>query len=241
MIGDFNGWNRSSHPLKPRGNSGIWEGFIPGIGQGMVYKYYVSSRYHGYRVEKADPFSFTNESPPRTASVITAPLLTEWSDQAWMAKRADKNSLRSPISIYEVHLGLWMRVPEEGNRSLYYFEIAKKLAAYVKEMGFTHVEFLPIMEHPFGGSWGYQISGYSAPTSRYGSPQDLMYLIDHLHQQGIGVILDWVPSHFTVDEHSLGYFDGTCLYEHEDPRKGFHPDWKSFIFNYSRNEVRSFL
>jgi 1,4-alpha-glucan branching enzyme len=240
VIGDFNHWSPRSHPLSPRERSGIWEGFIPGIGKGAHYKYHVVSRYHGYRVDKADPFAFCHEVPPRTASIVWD-LEYAWQDQEWLAHRRERNGLRGPMAIYEVHLGSWMRVPEEGNRSLTYREIAPRLAAYVQRTGFTHVEFLPLTEHPFFGSWGYQTTGYFAPTTRYGSPQDLMYLIDYLHQQGIGVIFDWVPSHFPNDEHGLGYFDGTHLYEHENPQQGFHPDWKSSIFNYGRDEVRSFL
>jgi 1,4-alpha-glucan branching enzyme len=240
VMGDFNGWNKSAHPLGARGSSGVWEGFVPHVGKGSVYKYHVVSRFHGYRVDKCDPYGFFNELPPRTGSVVWE-LDYEWHDRDWMDHRREHNSLRAPLSIYEVHLGSWMRVPEEHHRPLTYRELAPKLADYVADMGFTHVEFLPVMEHPFYGSWGYQITGYYAPTSRYGSPQDFMFLIDHLHQRGIGVILDWVPSHFPNDEHGLAYFDGAHLYEHADPRKGFHPDWKSLIFNYGRHEVRSFL
>jgi 1,4-alpha-glucan branching enzyme len=240
VIGDFNYWNRTSHPLQPRASSGIWQGFIPGIGPGMTYKYYIVSRHHGYRVEKADPFAFRSEVPPRTGAIVHD-LDCAWHDQDWLAKRHRANAPTAPIAIYEVHLGSWMRVPEEGGRWLSYRELAPKLAGHVRKVGFTHVELLPVMEHPFYGSWGYQITGYFAATARYGTPQDLMYLIDLLHSYGIGVILDWVPAHFPTDQHGLGYFDGTHLYEHADPRKGFHPDWDSLIFNYSRNEVRSFL
>jgi 1,4-alpha-glucan branching enzyme len=240
VIGNFNDWNKSSHQLRAKGQSGIWEGFIPGIGNGTLYKYYIVSRHRNYRVEKADPFACFSEIPPKTASIIWD-LDHNWGDRDWMEKRREKNALDAPISIYEVHLGSWRRVPEAGNRSLSYAELAPQLAEYVQQMGFTHVEFLPIMEHPFYGSWGYQTTGYFAPTSRYGTPQDFMYLVDYLHQHDIGVILDWVPSHFPNDEHGPGYFDGTHLYEHEDPRQGIHPDWNSFIFNYGRNEVRSFL
>lgn len=240
VIGDFNAWDGASHPLRPRGSSGIWEGFVPGLGQGAVYKYRVESRYNGYVVDKADPFAFRAETPPKTASIVWD-LGYEWGDGDWMAHREERNSLDAPVSIYEVHLGSWRRVPEEGNRPLTYREAAPLLTDYVKSMGFTHVEFLPLMEHPFYGSWGYQTTGYFAPTGRYGSPQDLMYLIDHLHRHGIGVVLDWVPSHFPADQHGLSYFDGTHLYEHADPRRGLHPDWMTCIFNYGRNEVRSFL
>jgi 1,4-alpha-glucan branching enzyme len=240
VIGDFNNWHNESHPLRPREQSGIWEGFIPGIEKGTIYKYHVVSRYAGYHVDKADPFAFEAEKPPRTASLVWD-LDYAWTDQKWIAQRHTPNSLRAPISVYEIHLGSWMRVPEEKNRSLTYREIAPKLAEYVTNMNFTHVEIMPVMEHPFLGSWGYQTTGYFAPTSRYGTPQDFMYLVDYLHRFGLGVILDWVPSHFPTDQHGPGYFDGTHLYEHSDPRLGFHPDWESFIFNYGRNEVRAFL
>jgi 1,4-alpha-glucan branching enzyme len=240
VTGDFNGWSQKSHPLSQRGQSGIWEGFIPGLGPGSLYKYYVASKYGDYRVDKADPFAFSYEGPPRTASIVWD-LDYAWEDGDWMAGRYRANALDGPLSIYEVHLGSWRRVPEEGNRFLTYRELAPLLAEHVQRLGFTHVEFMPVMEHPFYGSWGYQTTGYFAPTSRYGSPQDFMFLIDYLHRQGIGVILDWVPSHFPADEHGPGFFDGTHLYEHADPRRGFHPDWRSAIFNYGRNEVRSFL
>jgi 1,4-alpha-glucan branching enzyme len=240
VIGEFNNWDKSSHKLYPKGQSGIWEGFIPGVTKGELYKYYLVSHQRGYRVEKADPFAFHTEIPPKTASVAWE-LDYSWKDQAWMNKRHAHNALDAPISIYEVHVGSWQRMPEEGNRYLSYRELAPRLAEYIKQLGFTHVEFLPIMEHPFYGSWGYQFTGYFAPTSRYGTPQDFMYLVDYLHQHDIGVILDWVPSHFPNDEHGLGYFDGTHLYEHGDPRQGIHPEWNSFIFNYGRDEVRSFL
>ena len=240
VMGDFNGWDKTCHPLCSRGQSGIWDGFVPGVGKGALYKYHIVSRYRGYRVDKADPFAVYNEVPSNTSSIVWE-LDYTWGDQAWMQERHKHNALDAPIAIYEVHLGSWMRVPEEGHRPLTYRELAPKLAEYAERMGFTHVEFLPVMEHPFAGSWGYQTTGYFAPTSRYGTPQDFMYLIDYLHQHGIGVILDWVPSHFPTDEHGIGFFDGTHLYEHSDPQKGLHPDWDSFIFNYGRNEVRSFL
>ena len=241
VIGDFNGWNKGGHQLMARWDeSGIWEGFIQGIGKGAVYKYHIVSRHNNYSVDKGDPFAFYWELPPKTASVAWG-LDYEWSDSEWMSDRHKHNSLNAPFSIYEVHLGSWRRVPEENNRFLTYRELAHSLADYVRHMGFTHVELLPVMEHPFYGSWGYQTTGYFAPTSRYGTPQDLMYMIDYLHQNGIGVILDWVPSHFPSDEHGLSYFDGTYLYEHSDPKKGYHPEWNSYIFNYSRNEVRNFL
>jgi 1,4-alpha-glucan branching enzyme len=240
VMGDFNGWNKTSHMLRPRERSGIWEGFIPRVRQGDAYKYHIHSDVRWYQVDKADPFAFFQEEPPRTASVVWD-LDYSWGDQEWMAVRKRRQALDAPMAIYEVHLGSWMRVPEEGHRWLSYRELAPKLAAHVQKMGFTHVEFLPVMEHPFYGSWGYQVLGFFSPTRRYGTPQDLMYLVDYLHQHGIGVILDWVPAHFPTDEHGLGYFDGTHLYEHADPQKGYHPDWKSAIFNYGRHEVRSFL
>jgi 1,4-alpha-glucan branching enzyme len=240
VMGEFNGWNKTSHPLAPKGQSGIWEGFIPGVRKGSTYKYHIYSKYALYRADKADPFALYGEIPPLTGSVVWN-LDYTWTDQEWMASRGERNRIGAPISIYEVHLGSWMRVPGEGNRPLTYRELAGELANYLKRMGFTHVEFLPVMEHPFYGSWGYQSLGYFSPTSRYGTPQDFMYLIESLHRQGIGVILDWVPSHFPKDEHGLGFFDGTHLYEHADPRQGIHPDWDSFIFNYGRNEIRSFL
>jgi len=240
LIGNFNAWSRESHPLIPRGQTGIWEGFVPGIGKGAIYKYHILSRYGGYRADKADPFAFRAETPPNTGSVV-CDLEYQWNDGSWMGDRARRQAFDAPISIYEVHLGSWMRVPEENNRFLSYREIAPKLGEYVRRMGFTHVEFLPLMEHPFYGSWGYQTTGYFAPTSRYGTPQDFMYLIDVLHQNEIGVILDWVPSHFPSDEHGLAFFDGTHLYEHADPRQGIHPEWNSYIFNYALPEVRSFL
>ncbi len=240
VIGDFNNWDKQAHPLRPVGNSGIWSSFIGGVGQGAHYKYHIVSRHMGYRVDKTDPFAFYREVPPKTASIVWD-LAYEWNDTAWMQQRKERNALQAPMSIYEVHLGSWRRVPEAGERFLNYREIAPLLASYAEELGFTHVEFLPITEHPFYASWGYQTTGYFAPTSRYGTPQDFMYLIDYLHQRGIGVILDWVPSHFPTDEHGLAYFDGTHLYEHADPRQGYHPDWNSYIFNYGRNEVRSFL
>ena len=240
VVGDFNGWNSDSHPMTPRGSSGVWECFVRDLGKGSIYKYHLRSRFHMYQVNKADPYGFHHETPPRTGSIVWD-LDYEWNDEDWMSTRQRRNAFDAPMSVYEVHMGSWMRLPEDRNRSLSYRELASKLAAYVNELGFTHVEFMPIMEHPYFASWGYQITGYYAPTSRYGTPQDFMYLVDYLHQHNIGVILDWVPSHFPNDQHGLAYFDGTHLYEHADPRKGFHPDWKSAIFNYGRNEVRGFL
>jgi len=241
VIGDFNSWNRTSHKLMQRQDgSGIWEGFIPGINTIEKYKYHIVSRHNNYSVDKGDLYSFYWELPPNTASLVWD-LDYDWNDKKWMKDRHKHNALDAPISIYEVHPGSWRRVAEDGNRFLTYRELAHELADYVTEMGFTHVELMPVMEHPFYGSWGYQTVGYFAPTSRYGTPQDFMYLVEHLHQKGIGVILDWVPSHFPSDEHGLSYFDGTYLYEHQDPKKGFHPEWTSSIFNYGRNEVKNFL
>jgi len=240
LIGNFNGWNHESHPLQPRASSGIWEGFIPSAGKGSLYKFHIVSNHHGHRADKTDPVGILTEKPPRTASVVWD-LDYTWNDGEWLKKRAERNSLHAPMSVYEVHMGSWMRVPEEHNRPLTYREMAPRLAEYVGRLGFTHVEFLPVMEHPFYGSWGYQTTGYFAPTARYGTPQDFMYLVDFLHQHDIGVILDWVPSHFPSDGHGLAYFDGTHLFEHSDSRQGFHPDWKTHIFNYGRSEVRSFL
>lgn len=241
VVGDFNGWNPNAHPLGVRwDSSGIWEGFIPGVKNGALYKYQIVSRYRGYTVQKRDPFAFYCEVPPKTASIVWD-LKYKWDDSEWLAGRHVINALDSPISMYEVHAGSWKRKPEDNHRRLNFRELGNELANYAAEIGFTHIEFLPVMEHPFYGSWGYQTTGYFAPTSRFGAPQDLMYLIDLLHQRGIGVIFDWVPSHFPSDEHGLVYFDGTHLYEHADMRKGFHPDWSSYIFNYGRNEVRSFL
>ncbi len=240
VFGEFNNWDKHAMPLSPVASSGVWQAFVPDVPAGTPYKYYVESHDGSYRVDKADPFGFVQAQSPGNSSLV-ADLNYGWGDSAWMAARAAANSLQSPMSTYEVHLGSWRRVPEEHNRWLTYRELAAQLVPYVKEMGFTHVEFLPVMEHPFYGSWGYQTTGYFAPTSRYGSPQDLMHLIDQFHQNGIGVILDWVPSHFPQDEFSLGYFDGAHEYEPADPRRGIHPDWNSFIFDYGRNEVRSFL
>lgn len=239
VVGDFNGWDGAAHPLAPRGSSGIWEGFVRGAEVGQAYKYRVLGA-DGAEVDKADPFGRMHQVPPETASILHADDYA-WGDAGWMAARAERDALGAPMSIYEVHLGSWRRVPEEGDRHLSYRELAPLLADYAVEMGFTHVELLPVMEHPFYGSWGYQVTGYFAPTSRYGSPEDLKFLIDTLHGRGVGVILDWVPSHFPTDAHALARFDGTHLYEHADPRKGFHPDWKSAIFNYDRHEVRAFL
>jgi 1,4-alpha-glucan branching enzyme len=241
VIGDFNGWKAAASPLTFTRESGIWEGFLPGVGQGARYKYRIESLFppgHGYEVDKSDPFAFFREEPPDSASIVWD-LAYDWSDSEWMRKRATASRLTAPWSIYEVHLGSWKR--GRDGAFLGYREQAEELARYVVDLGFTHVEILPVMEHPYYPSWGYQITGFFAPTSRYGEPQDFMYLVDSLHQAGIGVVLDWVPSHFPSDAHGLGFFDGTYLYEHADPRKRIHPDWDSLEFNYGRGEVSSFL
>ena len=240
VMGNFNGWNRSSHQLYIRWDgSGIWEGFIPHIGVGEPYKYSIKST-NGEELEKSDPFALRWEEPPRTASLV-ADTYYEWDDKEWMATRYKHNALDKPYSVYEMHIGSWARSLESPDEFYTYEQLADILVPYVRDMGFTHVEFMPIMEHPYYPSWGYQVSGYYAASTRYGTPKQLMKLIERFHQEGIGVILDWVPSHFPGDAHALFKFDGTHLYEHADPRKGFHPDWKSYIFNYGRNEVRAFL
>jgi len=240
VMGDFNQWSQDSCALEPVGVSGIWAGFVPGLAHGDSYKYHIRSRLGDYRVDKADPFAFCSRTAPDTASVIWR-FDHEWQDQEWMQARSAGGSATSPMSIYEVHLGSWRRPGGRPRDFLSYRDMAPLLAEYVAEMGFTHVELLPVMEHPFYGSWGYQVTSYFAPTGRYGPPEGLMYLIDLLHRHGIGVILDWVPSHFPSDEHGLSFFDGSHLFEHQDPRQGYHPDWSSSIFNYDRHEVRSFL
>ncbi len=243
VVGDFNGWDRGDVPMHARWDgSGIWEAFVPGLERGATYKYYIKSQFDNYEVEKGDPFAYHWETAPQTATKVWD-LDYEWNDEAWVQNRKDLWVDPQAVSVYEVHLGSWRRVPgDDGKpRPMSYRELAEELPAYLTWMGFTHVELLPVMEHPFYGSWGYQTTGYFAPTSRYGTPQDFMYLVDKLHEAGIGVILDWVPSHFPSDQHGLSYFDGTHLYEHADPRLGYHPDWKSYIFNYTRNEVRAFL
>lgn len=240
VIGNFNHWAKGSYPLAPRWDeSGIWEGFFPGVRKGEAYKYAITA-HSGELLEKADPFAFYAEIAPKTASIVWEPSHT-WADQTWQQTKRNQAGKAQPYSVYEIHFGSWRRKVEEENRSLTYSEMKTELVRYVKDLGFTHVEFLPVMEHPFYGSWGYQLTGYFAPTSRYGSPEQFMELVDAFHAENIGVILDWVPSHFPGDAHGLYRFDGTHLYEHADPRKGFHPDWSSYIFNYGRNEVRSFL
>ncbi len=239
VVGDFNGWEKGQYVLTPKQESGIWEGFFPGVKRGDIYKYHIQSRHNGYQVEKADPFAVFCETPSKTGSIVWD-LDYSWHDKNWMDQGRERHNFRnSPISIYEMHLGSWMRKPNDS--PLTYLEMAPLLTEYLKKMEFTHVEFLPVMEHPFYGSWGYQCTGYFAPSSRYGTPQDFMCLVDTLHQNNIGVILDWVPSHFAVDEFALGNFDGTHIYEHADDKQGFHPDWGSYIFNYGRNEIASFL
>jgi len=239
VMGNFNGWNRTSHPLNARwDHSGIWEGFVPGIGKGELYKYAILAK-DGRALEKGDPFALFWEIPPNTASIVWD-FDYDWKDEQWLKDRQNLNGLDKPFAVYECHIGSW-RKRAGGAESLSYQEMAEEMVAYVKDMGFTHIEFMPVMEHPYFPSWGYQITGYFAPTSRFGLPEDFMYLVDRFHQEGIGVILDWVPSHFPNDAHGLADFDGTHLYDHADPRQGFHPDWKSCIFNYGRNEVRSFL
>lgn len=241
VIGDFNNWNSKSHPMQSLGESGIWETFIPGLGEGTLYKFEIRSGFRKYTAQKADPFAFYFELRPKSASIVYDINGYGWNDDDWMKKRAGTPWFESPIATYEVHLGSWMRVTEEGGRWLTYRELADRLIPYVADMGYTHIELLPVTEHPLDASWGYQTLGYFAPTARYGEPKDFMYFVDRCHGAGIGVILDWVPAHFPTDGHGLGYFDGTSLYEHEDPRKGFHPDWGTKIFNYGRNEVRNFL
>ena len=241
VIGDFNHWDRSCDPMVQRRNSGLWEGFVDGIGDGALYKYSIVSERNDYSAEKADPYAFACEPAPRTASKVCDLNAYEWSDAAWMAERAARNRHDAPLAIYEVHLGSWMRSPQDGDRWLTYAELAERLADYVEEMGFTHVELLPITEHPFGGSWGYQTTGYFAPTSRFGDPREFMALVDTLHQRGIGVVIDWAPAHFPDDPHGLARFDGTHLYEHMDPKSGRHPHWDTLIFNYGRTEVANFL
>ena len=241
VLGDFNGWKGGAHPLHPQGVSGVWTGFVPDVGPGTVYKYEIRPRHGGPALQKVDPFAFYAEVPPRSGSIVWDIGGFAWQDAEWMRRRAQADPLKKPINIYEVHLDSWRRVPEEGNRPLTYRELSRDLVDYAVSMGYTHIELLPITEHPFSGSWGYQTTGYYAPTSRYGTPQDFMAFVDRCHQAGLGVILDWVPSHFPTDAHGLANYDGTALYEHAAPRQGFHPDWGTLIFNYGRHEVRNFL
>ena len=238
VVGNFNNWDSRQHPMRLR-TGGVWEIFIPGLGAGEPYKYSVKSRFRGYSQMKSDPYGFASEVPPKSASVVADLDSYTWQDEAWIERRSHSRLLDEAMSVYEVHSGSWLR--GENNRTLTYRELAEKLVPYVKKMNFTHIELMPIMEHPYAPSWGYQGTGYFAPTARHGSPQDFMYFIDQCHQAGIGVIIDWVPAHFPKDAHGLAFFDGTALYEHEDPRKGEHRDWGTLIFNFGRNEIRSFL
>jgi 1,4-alpha-glucan branching enzyme len=238
LVGDFNWWDTRRHPMRRR-TGGIWELFIPGMGEGAGYKYFVRSQIANYQQMKSDPYGFYSEVPPKSASIVYRLDQYQWNDAAWLEKRGATDWLRAPISIYEVHLESWLRGP--GGEILSYRELASKLVTYVKQLGYTHIELLPMAEHPFSGSWGYQVIGYYAPTSRFGAPHDFKYFIDALHQAGIGIIVDWVPAHFPKDAHGLAFFDGTACYEHEDPRKGEHRDWGTLIFNFGRNEVREFL
>ncbi len=241
VVGDFNQWDGRLHPMRTMGASGLWELFVPEVGEGTRYKFELRPRHDGAPFLKADPMAFRTETPPQTASVVHELKRYHWQDEAWLAHRRAAPQSATPISIYEVHLGSWRRVPEEGNRPLSYRELAPQLAEYAKAQGFTHVEFLPVAEHPFGGSWGYQVSAYYAPSARFGHPDDFRFLVDTLHQEGLGVIVDWVPGHFPRDAFALAQYDGTALYEHADPRQGAHPDWGTLIFNFARNEVRNFL
>ena len=241
VVGDFNRWDGRRHPMRVLGSSGLWEIFIPGLCEGEMYKFEIKSKDGKDIFEKADPYAFYSEIRPKTASIVYDINRYRWNDTGWLELRSEKNWLESPVSLYEVHLGSWMRVPEENERYLTYRELADRLIRYVKDMGYSHIQLLPVTEHPLDASWGYQTIGYYSPTSRHGKPEDFMYFVDACHQNNIGVILDWVPAHFPTDGHGLGFFDGTCLYEHEDPRKGFHPDWGTKIFNYGRKEVTNYL
>ena len=249
VIGDFNHWRRDAHPMHLRHRDlGVWECFVPGVQIGVQYKFALYSRVNNYTVDKTDPYGFASELRPKTASIVTDIHQHTWQDSIWMSERGQHQQLSSPISIYEVHLGSWRHIPERHNESaveedrfMTYRELAVALAAYVKDMGFTHIELMPIAEYPFDGSWGYQTTGYYAPTSRFGTPEDFQYFVDYMHQQGIGIFLDWVPSHFPRDNHALRFFDGTHLYEYKDPRKGEHKEWGTLVFDYGRSEVRNFL
>ncbi|MEI6128207.1 MAG: 1,4-alpha-glucan branching enzyme, partial [Pseudomonadota bacterium] len=239
VVGDFNCWDGRRHPMRVRGQSGVWELFIPGLNEGELYKYEIKAKDNTIII-KADPYGLRNEVRPKTAS-ITHAIKYAWKDKSWIRRRDTADQLGKPLSIYEVHLGSWRRIPEENNRPLTYREAAPLLIAYVKDMAYTHIEFLPLASHPFDPSWGYQVTGYFSPAAQFGDPEDLMYLIDQCHQNNIGVIMDWVPAHFPTDAHALAWFDGTALYEHADPKKGYQPDWGTLVFNYGRNEVRNFL
>jgi len=238
LVGDFNDWDTRRHPMRRR-TAGIWEFFAPNLPQGATYKYHVRSRFLGFKEQKADPYATRSECPPKTASIVWGLDKHQWQDHEWMEARAKTDWLKKPVAAYEVHLASWLRKPNHD--SLSYRELASSLAGYVKRMGYTHIELMPVMEHPFSGSWGYQVTGYYAPTARFGLPEDFMYFVDRCHQEGIGVIVDWVPAHFPKDGHGLAYFDGTALYEHADPRKGEHSEWGTMVFNFGRNEVREFL
>ncbi len=240
LVGNFNGWDRRRHAMRVLGSSGIWEIFVPGLAEGELYKYQVKTK-DGSLLDKTDPFAPAMETRPRTASRVDFLHHHRWQDKDWLERRSSEDIMAKPVAVYEVHLGSWMRVPEDGNRWLTYRELAEKLIPYVLERGFNYIQLLPVLEHPLDASWGYQVSGYFAPTSRFGTPEDFMFFVDQCHQNGIGAILDWVPAHFPKDSHALGRFDGTALYEHADPRKGEHQDWGTLIFNYGRNEVRNFL
>ncbi|MDQ1396632.1 MAG: 1,4-alpha-glucan branching enzyme, partial [Acidimicrobiaceae bacterium] len=240
VVGDWNFWDGRVQPMRSLGSSGVWELFVPGVETGSKYKYEMVAA-DGRRILKADPFAFATEVPPGTASIVAEEPAHDWGDEQWLTARAGADHLHTPMSVYEMHVGSWRRNPDEEHRSLTYRELAEELPEYLADLGFTHVEFMPVAEHPFGGSWGYQVSAYYAPSSRFGSPDDFRYLVDRLHQRGIGVIIDWVPAHFPRDDFALARFDGTALYEHEDPRQGAHPDWGTLVFNFGRNEVRNFL
>jgi 1,4-alpha-glucan branching enzyme len=243
VIGEFNQWDGRRHPMRFRGSSGLWELFVPGLEQGELYRYEIKTRYQGYMAVKTDPYGFAAELRPKTASVVWDLERYQWGDQQWMASRRERNKLDAPIAVYEVHLGSWKREsdPKYGSRWLTYRELADQLVPYAVEMGYTHLEIMPVTEYPFDGSWGYQATGYYAPTSRYGTPDDFRYFVDRAHQAGLGIVVDWVPAHFPKDGHGLSFFDGTHLYEHADARLGEHQDWGTLIYNYGRNEVRAFL
>lgn len=241
VVGDFNGWDGRRHMMRSLGGSGVWELFVPGLAAGALYQFELRPRGGGPPMMKADPLARRTEAPPAQASIVEGPDIFVWGDDAWMQARATRDAISAPMSIYELHLGSWRRVVEEGDRPLTYRELAPVLADYVTRLGFTHVEFLPLAEHPYGPSWGYQVGAYYAPSARFGTPDDLRALVDHLHQRGIGVLVDWVPAHFPRDIHLLGRFDGTALYEHADPRRGTQPDWGTLVFDYGRNEVQNFL
>ncbi len=240
VVGNFNGWKPQQHPLSKIGDSGIWAIFVPGLNQGELYKYHVTD-FHGHIVLKSDPYGFFSELPPRNASVVFDINQYQWNDQDWLQRRKEINHAEAPISVYELHLGSWRQDSQRENGWMNYRDLAPQIVEYCQQLGFTHIELMPISEHPYTGSWGYQTVGYFAVTSRYGTPTDFMYFVDYCHQHGLGVIIDWVPAHFPKDSFGLARFDGTALYEHADPRKGEHPDWDTLIFNYERNEVRNFL